>query len=67
MSAEACVFEKVNGGGNIGLCSQLKQRLGYKEEKVGSKVNSAVFIYPLSSPEHDIHQQECHLVSQQPL
>lgn len=24
MSAEACLFEKVNGGGNIGLCSQLK-------------------------------------------
>lgn len=31
MSAEASLSEKVNGCGNVRLCSQLKQRLGCKE------------------------------------
>lgn len=37
MGAEARLFEKVDGGGDIGLCSQLKQRLGYKEGDSGFK------------------------------
>ena len=41
--------------------------LATRKEKVGSKVKSTVFIYHSSTPEYDIHQQECHLLSQQPL
>lgn len=37
VGAEARLFEKVNGDGNIGLCSQLQQCLGYKEGESGFK------------------------------
>lgn len=40
--------------------------LAARKENAGSKVISAVFIYPLSTPEHDARQQECHLVRPKP-